>query len=295
MNATIVSMGLLLAMAPAVEKAAEPTTRLYIRTVPPGAEVKLDGKPAGKSDQLFVVPPGVTKMTIDVELDEHFPEKQEVEVRGGRITRVELKLKKRPAAGEAVKAPAEVDLKTAVRDAVTTISTCAEGDPRVSKALGTLKGLDQKAVVAELAGFLDSEQDTMRRAAVYVLWQGKLASIEAAVPKLLKLCEHQEEFTRGMAALTLGANKVGNSFPALSAMTTKDASGYSRRCAAYALGLLGDKKAVPVLQQALKDSDPLVRNNAQAALTMLGVKPEAPPAETKPAAPAPVEGAADKR
>jgi HEAT repeat protein len=51
--------------------------------------------------------------------------------------------------------------------------------------------------------------------------------------------------------------------------TINDSDGYVRRCAAYALGLYGDKKAVPVLEKALEDKDPLVKNNAQAAITML--------------------------
>ena len=52
-------------------------------------------------------------------------------------------------------------------------------------------------------------------------------------------------------------------------MTLHDKSGYARRCGAYALGMLGDAKAIPVLQQALKDPDKLVQNNAGAAIIML--------------------------
>ena len=55
----------------------------------------------------------------------------------------------------------------------------------------------------------------------------------------------------------------------VSLMTTEDKSGYARRCGAYGLGLLGQDKAIPALKKALKDSDKHVRNNAEAALTML--------------------------
>ncbi len=82
--------------APAVETSRTPSTRLYVRTVPPGANIKSDGKSRGKSDHLFKVPPGVRKMTIEVDLDGHYPKQQTVKIRGGRITRVELKMEKRP-------------------------------------------------------------------------------------------------------------------------------------------------------------------------------------------------------
>ena len=39
----------------------EPTTRLYVRTVPPGATVKIDGKSRGNSDRLFEMPAGRTR------------------------------------------------------------------------------------------------------------------------------------------------------------------------------------------------------------------------------------------
>ncbi len=98
MNSSILLIALFSIAAPPVETSATPTTRLYVRTIPSGAEVRLDGKPAGKSDDLFVVPAGVRKMTIEVELDGHYPEHQDVQIRGGRITRVELKMLRRTAA-----------------------------------------------------------------------------------------------------------------------------------------------------------------------------------------------------
>jgi len=99
MNSSILVLALFTIGAPPVETSATPTTRLYVRTIPPGAEVRLDGKPAGKSDDLFVVPAGVERMTIDVELDGHYPEQQQdVQIRGGRITRVELKMRRRTLA-----------------------------------------------------------------------------------------------------------------------------------------------------------------------------------------------------
>ncbi len=159
-----------------------------------------------------------------------------------------------------------------VERAVKTISTCAEGDPRVIKALESLKGLDENVVVNELVKFLDSETDTVRRSAIYVLWKGDLKDVSAAVPALEKLCSHKEEFTRGMAALALGQAKVNSSFDTLCDMTLKDNSGYARRCGAIALGWMGKADAKPILEKALEDSDRLVRNNAKMALAMLPEK-----------------------
>ena len=78
------------------EVSASPPTRLYVRTVPPGAKVTLEGKSLGKSDALFSVAPGT--QTVSVELDGYLPEERRVEIRAEEITRVELQLKRRPEA-----------------------------------------------------------------------------------------------------------------------------------------------------------------------------------------------------
>jgi beta-lactamase regulating signal transducer with metallopeptidase domain len=172
-------------------------------------------------------------------------------------------------AKSAKKPAGQVETKKIVEDAVLVISTCAENDPKVQKALESLKGLDEQAAVKEVAKFLDSDKNTVRRSAMYILWKGNFKSIEPAAASLEKLCSHKEEYTRGMAALALGAGKVDLSFDTLCKMTLEDSSAYARRCAAYALGLIGKADAKPVLEKALKDSDFNVRNNAEAALTMI--------------------------
>ncbi|MFA6133824.1 MAG: DUF4019 domain-containing protein [Phycisphaerae bacterium] len=163
----------------------------------------------------------------------------------------------------------DADIASAVDKAVTTISTCAETDPRLAGAMASLKDLKQEAVVAALVKYLDSSKNTIRRSAIYVLWKGGFDSIAPAVPALMKLCSHEEDMTRGMAALALGGNKVESSFQPLCDMAIGDKSGYARRCAAYALGLLGDQRGQGVLEKVLKDPKAMVRNNAEAAMTML--------------------------
>ncbi|NLH18142.1 MAG: hypothetical protein GX455_16320, partial [Phycisphaerae bacterium] len=156
-----------------------------------------------------------------------------------------------------------------VTQAVQTISMCAEGDPKVKSAMESLQGRDPSAVVTELVKHLDSKTDTVRRAAIYILWQGSFADIQAAASKLIELCKHSEEYTRGMAALALGQNKVVSAYDTLCTMTATDASPYARRCGAYALGLLGKPEAKAILEKAAKDTDSMVSGNAKAALEML--------------------------
>jgi len=153
--------------------------------------------------------------------------------------------------------------------AVYTISQCAEGDPRVEEALAKLRAAPQEGLVASLASYLESSKATVRRSAIYVLQNGGFADITPAVAPLQKLLAHKEDLTRGMAALALGQNHVSESFESIAKMAKDDTSGYARRCAAYALGLLGNPQAEPVLEAVLEDPEALVRNNAKAALAMI--------------------------
>ena len=157
-----------------------------------------------------------------------------------------------------------------VKEAVMTISMCAETDPRAKQALESLAGLDEQAVIKAVTTFLGAEMPNVRRAGIYILWKGDFASIDGAVVALKELCTHAEGLTRGMAAIALGARKIDTSFKVLCDMTLKDKNAYARRCAAYALGLLGRADARDVLTKALKDENDLVRSNARAALGMLG-------------------------
>lgn len=77
---------------PPVTKAETPTTRLYVRTNPPGAKVHLDGQPIGTSPGLFFAPPGDCSVTV--ELKGYEPHSQPVKVISGQITRVEVQLER---------------------------------------------------------------------------------------------------------------------------------------------------------------------------------------------------------
>jgi len=160
-------------------------------------------------------------------------------------------------------------LAEVVRKAVLTISTCAESDPRVAESLDSLKPFKDAPAINELCKYLESDTANVRRSAIFILWRGGFKDIAPAEEKLIKLCGHEENLTRGMSLLALGAAKVAAAYEILADKTANDNDGYVRRCAAYALGLYGDKKALPILEKALQDKDPLVKGNAQAAITML--------------------------
>jgi HEAT repeat protein len=185
------------------------------------------------------------------------------------------------AGGASSQPPSEV-----VAQALGTISQCAEGDPRVPEAMTKLSAVPERQLISALASYLDCSTNTIRRSAVYALWKGGFTDIAAAVAPLEKLLAHEEDLTRGMAALALGQNHASQSFEALTTMTREDRSGYARRCAAYALGLLGDPRAQPVLEAALKDPEAMVGHNAKAALQLLKAANRSQPGPAAAAAPA---------
>jgi len=160
-------------------------------------------------------------------------------------------------------------LEKMVNETVLTISTYAENDPKITASLNTLRTIDPNKAVLEVARYLDSNNAAVRRSAIFILWRGGFESIAPAEPKLIQFCKHDENYTRGMAALALGTAKASSAFETLKDMTLNDKDGYARRCAAYALGLYGDKQALLTLQKALEDTDPMVKNNVEAAITML--------------------------
>ncbi|MGN6370370.1 MAG: tetratricopeptide repeat protein [Phycisphaerae bacterium] len=165
------------------------------------------------------------------------------------------------------------DLKAVVDAAVEKVSTMAETDPQLPPTLATLNGLDGKRVSADLAGWFSTGTPEERRAAIYILWRGPMSNEEVAgaIPGLAQLLKNGEDLTRGMAALALGQRKASETYGALAEMTLHDESPFARRCAAYALGLLGDPKAKPVLEQAARDKDQFVAGNARAAITMIAI------------------------
>jgi hypothetical protein len=78
-------------------------TLLYVRTVPSGAKVLLNGEKLGTSDDIFSVGPGVGRIVIELEGYQSDP--KEVTIKANAVTRLELILKRQSDAGVAGKAP----------------------------------------------------------------------------------------------------------------------------------------------------------------------------------------------
>jgi hypothetical protein len=86
---------------PQVKKKAKADTLLLITTSPEGAEIQLNGENVGASGKLLQVDPGTYRLVVD--MAGHEPYRQEIEIEDGRITRIELTLKKAPDAAPAPK------------------------------------------------------------------------------------------------------------------------------------------------------------------------------------------------
>jgi len=165
---------------------------------------------------------------------------------------------------------AEEGVKLSVKEVVTIISTCTEQHTeKIKSAFALLKDLSQEQVLEELIVYLSSDTPTIRRAAIFTIYKNEWDNYEKAIVPLIHLMSHKEDFTRGMAAEALGELKVNRAFNQIAGLLENDGSSFARRCAAYALGVLGNRKAVPYLKRALNDSNELVRNNVKRALELL--------------------------
>ena len=101
------------------------------------------------------------------------------------------KARERMAANRSAMNPEEI--AGIVKEAVERISTMAESDTNLPKTLATVAGLNDKVVVKELARYLSSEKQTVRRAAMYILWQGDLSDIEPAAPALIDQMKNSKD------------------------------------------------------------------------------------------------------
>ncbi len=94
----VVVIGLaLLALAtdpPSVARAEDAKTELYVRTIPSGAEVSVDGRLLGTTDGLFSVSAGTREVVV--RLEGFDTEERTVTVRGGKITRLVVELERQP-------------------------------------------------------------------------------------------------------------------------------------------------------------------------------------------------------
>ncbi len=92
MNALLFVAAMFALGAEDVQTAQQAATQLYVKTVPPGATVIVDGKTVGKSNGLFDVAPGAHKVTLQIE--GYKPEERSIEATEDEITRIKVSLSK---------------------------------------------------------------------------------------------------------------------------------------------------------------------------------------------------------
>lgn len=97
--------------SPTVTTSPTPTIRLFVKTVPKGAQVTLDGTPLGPGDGLFIVPPGTSRVRVEFEDSE--PQERVVEIAAGRITRLELEFAPSETARPPIVIPQPITLEEA--------------------------------------------------------------------------------------------------------------------------------------------------------------------------------------
>jgi hypothetical protein len=93
MNAIFFAAAILALGMQDVETSPESATQLYVKTVPTGAQVAIDGAPVGKSDKLFNVTAGAHKVSLS--LEGYVPVERSVKAAEGEITRLEVEMKHR--------------------------------------------------------------------------------------------------------------------------------------------------------------------------------------------------------
>jgi len=93
MNAILLAAALFALGAQDVETSPEAKTQLYVKTVPAGATILLDGEVLGKSNRLFDVSPDAHKLSVQME--DYVTEERVINARDGEITRVNVEMKSR--------------------------------------------------------------------------------------------------------------------------------------------------------------------------------------------------------
>ncbi len=83
-----------------IKAAATATTQLYVRTIPSGAKVLVDGLPPAESDCLLELE-GAKKVTVHVEMEGFQGEVRKLTLETGKIARIEIHLTRLPEPAEA--------------------------------------------------------------------------------------------------------------------------------------------------------------------------------------------------
>lgn len=141
---------------------------------------------------------------------------------------------------------ADVGLQKAIAESLTNINS-----PEASETLTRLLDADDLTVLAKALSGLRKN------------------CVPSAIPKLVQYCDHPNEKIRCHAVEALVATKDSGVFNILEQRLLNDASPEIRSAAARGFGKIGDKRSIPLLEQALKDES-VVRCSALMSLGSMG-------------------------
>jgi HEAT repeat protein len=136
-------------------------------------------------------------------------------------------------------------------------------------ALGRIDGYD---ATAALAGCLRDKDPEVRGAGAVAFSAKPDAS---AVHPLISALRDKSDFVRAHAATALGAlgPAAVAAVPELVRILSKDSYAEARREAASALGTIGDRSAIPALDEAGHSVDPYLSQAARDALAQINHRP----------------------
>ncbi len=141
-------------------------------------------------------------------------------------------------------------------------------DPAIRESIARVMGeVKDRRAVAPLLEALQTAGDTGRNSATALIQIADPASVEP----LIELLGNKEEQVRLYAAYALGGLKDRRAVPAR-ARTLADASSSVRGIAAHALGQIGARDATEALMKALEDTSAHVRATAAYAIARIGDK-----------------------
>ena len=210
--------GVALAEPQKVASQTDPQTLLFVQTKPAGAKIRLEGKKLGESNGIFPVKPGTYKIVID--LSGHEPREQQIIIREGRITRIELTLDK---AGETASDERPQAMDRLLNDRLLTKPQKAFRDSTethmaqtlASPGADDLRGAERDEKESE---WIDQLKTLPGRARIPAINGLVLLGSSKATPELLKVAANRSE----------GDNR-------------------DRWVATRALGIIGDRTAIPDL------------------------------------------------
>jgi HEAT repeat protein len=144
------------------------------------------------------------------------------------------------------------------------VESLEDKDPKIRMfAAQMLRYSDDISVAPYLETLLDDGHASVRAAAAETL--GRLGAVEP-VPALIAALEDKNEDVRCQAARALGHLRDERAVLPLSGMLYKDVSPPARQAAAFALGEIGNMRALTILKAAVDDPDPNVRATASSAV-----------------------------